>query len=73
MEAGPKLDRRIAEDVMKWTIQKAGGIDWYGDVDSNYYEPSEWSPSTNIAQAFEVVYHINKKMHKPIFFKQLPD
>lgn len=64
MEAGPEMDRLVAEKVMGITF--AAGTDWeLGDdgrvIGPVYAEERDamgwhyWSPSTNIAHAWEVV------------------
>lgn len=58
--AGPALDRLVAERVMGWRVHNRNAGLWSRSGDPN--EPlasavavSDWLPSRNIAQAFELV------------------
>lgn len=62
LTAGPELDRLIGEKVMGWACKDAYGCDglvWFDASGSELidYGPTAygWSPSTNIAHAWEVV------------------
>ncbi len=72
MEAGPDLDRMVAERVMGWHIapwedETDGGLEWK-DALGHYMAPYSsgqnpkwrWSPSTDIAAAWRVVEHITR-------------
>lgn len=59
MPAGPELDRLIAEKVMGWEYSAAYNAYFLSDG-KREREPSDWSPSTNIAQAWEVVEHMTQ-------------
>lgn len=61
LPAGPELDRLVAERVMGWE-SCVGGLQAKGSKDPAYYRVNgkershaSWSPSTNIAHAWEVV------------------
>ena len=62
MKPGPELDRIIAEKVMGWTVCVepliCQGCNTDTMLDGNgkvWHRGDVWSPSTNIAHAFEVV------------------
>ncbi len=70
MEAGPEMDRIIAEEVMKWTRYQDGTDPetYHGPIyawrdekgrrvawATAWYDNDAWSPSTNIAHAWNVV------------------
>jgi hypothetical protein len=62
MEAGPELDKLVAEKVMGWRIHSRATA-FYVDADKvddiivgpSYRDKYEWNPSRDIATAFEVV------------------
>ena len=60
-----KIDRLVAERVMGWTVRES-------DADDNDYERyssgwavSRWNPSTDIAEAWEVVRNLRKRRFEP--------
>lgn len=61
LEAGPQMDALVAEKVMGWSIRGELWKDKRGTIRRSkstfeQYEPSiRWSPSTDIAAAWEVV------------------
>jgi len=63
LEPGPELDRLVAERVMGWKEGKdfgvgESGIVWYIREGPKYFERTRieaWSPSTDIAAAWQVV------------------
>jgi hypothetical protein len=75
MEAGPEMDRIIAEVVMKWTRRQWGtdpetyGAPIYEWRDASghrawataWFNEVAWSPSTNIAHAWDVVDLLRKQ------------
>lgn len=52
LQAGPELDRLVAEKVMGWTTDKTNGP-WYTAA-LTFAAVRGWSPSTDIAAAWEV-------------------
>lgn len=60
MEAGPELDRLVAEEVMGWKIH-CRNTAFYVDADKQFSlieqkrADSDWSPSRLISQSWEVV------------------
>lgn len=63
MEAGPEMDRAIAERVMGWHARGFDGKwhDWY-DQHEFVRGLSRWQPSTNIAHAWEVLTAIRQRL-----------
>ena len=60
--AGREMDTLVAEKVMGFRVE--GNIVWFPDGDFSYLVPDlggHWSPSTDIAAAWEVVERIREK------------
>jgi hypothetical protein len=60
MQAGPQLDFLIGTKVMGWRLEcfadaKQTPIGWVDKDVTKYIATPEWSPSTNIAHAWQVV------------------
>ena len=62
MEAGRELDTRVALKVMKWKSWTDGDAakwsvirHWWVTKDGSRVQKKKWSPSTDIAAAWEVV------------------
>ena len=70
MKLGPELDRLIAEKVMGWRASSSGlnergsPPDCWWDGERNRLQ-AKWSPSTNIAHAWEVVKKLRNIMVGP--------
>lgn len=54
MTAGPEMDRLVAEKVMGWELCEHNGLLWKEEPES-WGDQTPWTPSTNIAHAWEVV------------------
>ena len=61
LEAGAELDALVAEKVMGWDVKysdptfRNDEIHWRDPFNKTIYRVGEWSPSSNIAAAWEVV------------------
>ena len=76
MKAGAELDALVAEKVMGWSLDKSGSyyvrrgtsgrkgwVGWFSNTDEDDLDNPLWSPSTSIADAWEVVEHLQSKEH----------
>lgn len=64
MEAGRELDALVAEKVMEWMWydgRGTGGPSYWQDKDGEYSWCAYWNPSTEIADAWEVVEALRDK------------
>ena len=73
MEPGPELDALVAEKVMGWEQRhpkhwaECAGTGGLGDSFEYRRSQAEWSPSTSIADAWEVVENIKHPHRRSVF------